>query len=317
MHPGSLWRARRALALLALLLLLVGVHTSRATQPLSANDALERVPNSMSVEQAAYPYPEPESATPTEEPTEAPTEVPTEATPTDVPTEQPTEATPTDVPTEQPTEATPTSTPGPTSVVFADAFDRPDTTDLGPLWTEVVGDWDIVAGQLHNFDRGYAWVTTTPSFTQTNYVIEVQARGFGPTQGPSPSDSLTLTFGGDSFRFNDYRLSYFPLNPLDLGSGGLLMLQKGVDNRPDAELRFETLATAGLTLPPAALVGIRVVRAGDVLHVFVDEGGGYTAQPVLQASDASYAELGRVGWLLQSQAPGDFFIEQISVTAPR
>ncbi len=33
--------------------------------------------------------------------------------------------------------------------IFADSFNRPDSSDLGPAWEEVAGEFDIVDGQLH------------------------------------------------------------------------------------------------------------------------------------------------------------------------
>ena len=55
--------------------------------------------------------------------------------------------------------------------IFADDFERSDSTDLGPDWVEEKGDWDIVGEQLHTQVNGAYAVGTTDSFSETIYTL--------------------------------------------------------------------------------------------------------------------------------------------------
>jgi hypothetical protein len=53
-------------------------------------------------------------------------------------------------------------------------------------------------------------------YPQTSYILEAQARGFGPTEGSSPSDSYNFIFGkADLYVENYYRLAYYNRDPAD------------------------------------------------------------------------------------------------------
>ncbi|MBC7251042.1 MAG: hypothetical protein H5T62_12255 [Anaerolineae bacterium] len=61
--------------------------------------------------------------------------------------------------------------------IFADDFDRPDSTDLGPDWVEEEGDWDIVSDQLHcPVTQSGCRVATAESFDDTAFVVETRLR---------------------------------------------------------------------------------------------------------------------------------------------
>ena len=89
----------------------------------------------------------PATSTPTAAASPTPTPTPTS---TSIPTSTPTE-TATPIPVTPTDTATPTPTPTPSSATsFADAFDRPDSTDLGNGWVEVAGDLQIQSQELKN-----------------------------------------------------------------------------------------------------------------------------------------------------------------------
>lgn len=74
--------------------------------------------------------------------------------------------------------------------IFADDFDRPDSSDLGPDWVEEAGDWNIVSGQLHYpVTQSGCRVVTVESFDDTAFVIETRLRATGNfTNPPTGSD---------------------------------------------------------------------------------------------------------------------------------
>ena len=189
-----------------------------------------------------------------------------------------------------------------TNRAFHDGFERPDSSQVGSAW--VGSAWSIQAGKAHNFERGYAPLQTAQSFAATRYELESRAFGFGPTQGPSASDSVDLTFSrADAARNNYYRVSYYPTTER-------LALERVYEIVAGGEFTVQTLAQKTIALRADQFHLLRVVRDSGtgLTQVYVDAG----AAPVLQATDRSYAALGHFGWILQSEAPGNFDVDHVS-----
>jgi hypothetical protein len=182
------------------------------------------------------------------------------------------------------------------SNMFVDSFDR---IELGPDWNSSL--WTIKNGEAYNYERGYSTLQTSVGIPQRKFILESQAKGFGPTQGPSPADSVNLVFcRADLSKNNYYRVSYFP-------SPGSLLLQKIADDPLSGEIKITTLARTERKLGNDSYYSLKVSRDGasGLVQVFIG------SELLLQTVDRSYPELGHFGWILESQAPGDFFVNWI------
>jgi hypothetical protein len=183
-------------------------------------------------------------------------------------------------------------------VLFTDDFRR---SNIGSDWDSF--NWSIWASDAWNSTGGYAPLQTVSTFSETGYVIETRALGFGPTQGPSPGDSFDLVFGrADLARSNFYRLIYFPFN-------SQLALQRVYEIGAGPEFTTTTLAQATVSLSASRYYIFRVVRNGvsGLTQVYIDQ----ATTPVLSATDTSYAALGHFGWIRESQAPSNFYVDWI------
>ncbi|HEY0603370.1 MAG TPA: hypothetical protein VGD58_10685 [Herpetosiphonaceae bacterium] len=183
-------------------------------------------------------------------------------------------------------------------VLFTDDFRR---SSIGSDWDSF--NWSIWASDAWNSSGGYAPLQTVTSFSETGYVIETRALGFGPTQGPSPGDSFDLVFGrADLARSNFYRLIYFPFN-------SQLALQRVYEIGAGPEFTTATLAQATVSLSASRYYIFRVARNGvsGLTQVYIDQ----ATTPVLTATDTSYPALGHFGWIRESQAPSNFYVDWI------
>jgi len=74
------------------------------------------------------------------------------------------------------------------------------------------------------------------------------------------------------------------------------------------------LDTTSISLEPEAWYGLRVARDGEtgLIQVYLDQGVGYGAEPILEAGDTTYPALGQMGWLARSRGY-DFYVDWIAV----
>lgn len=183
-------------------------------------------------------------------------------------------------------------------VLFTDDFRQ---STISSDW-ESFG-WLTWAYDAWNSSGGYAPLQTAFSFAETGYVIESRALGFGPTQGPSPADSFDLVFGrADLAKSNFYRVIYYPFN-------SQLVLQRVYEIGAGPEFTATTLAQATVSLSSSRYYIFRVVRNGvsGLTQVYIDQ----ATTPVLSATDTSYPALGHFGWIRESQAPSNFYVDWI------
>ena len=77
---------------------------------------------------------------------------------------------------------------------------------------------------------------------------------------------------------------------------------------------YTFLDHAPITLIPGQWYQLKVVRDGGtgLIRVYLDEGQGYPDTPTLQATDASYPELRRLGWTAGGSGY-DFYVDWIEV----
>lgn len=181
-------------------------------------------------------------------------------------------------------------------VIFADDFDRADSTDLGLDWVEVRGDWDISDGQLHIRTNGRPQIVATSStFTETRFTIETQVKGIG--HGARHAYYYTLFFGANS-----------------RGRKGYGVVYEHRHRRLSLVRHHRRLDTVSIRLQPDTWYGLQVVRDGEtgLIQVYLDQGEGYGEDPILEASDTTYPMLGRLGWLVRSRE-GDFYVDWLVV----
>ena len=78
---------------------------------------------------------------------------------------------------------------------------------------------------------------------------------------------------------------------------------------------YTFLDQASVTLIPGQWYQLKVVRDGATgsIEVYLDEGQGYPDTPTLQATDASYPELRRLGWTAGGSG-FDFYVDWVTVT---
>lgn len=202
---------------------------------------------------------------------------------------------------------------------FQDLFNR-SASSLGPAWTQV-GQWTVQTsdeshtanGVATNTERGSAIMQTAQFFPQTNYEIESRASGFGNTTGLSPSDAVSLIFGGpdggSNPAWNFYRVAYHPW-------AGDFVLERVQTPASGGEIVHDVLATApGPHLPVTGWVSWKIEHTDlGFIRFFVDTGSGYSATPIFQVRDTTFEmrPLGHFGWLLESEAPGPFNVDSIA-----
>ena len=174
---------------------------------------------------------------------------------------------------------------------------RPDSTDLGPDWVEEEGEWEIVGEQLHAQVSGAYAVGTTDSFSETVYTLETRFRATGNLN--QWYNTIALGFGGteEGIDSTGYSVTYIP-------AWGKLKLTR----------EYVFLDQASVTLNPVQWYQLKVVRDGGtgLIQVYLDQGQGYPDTPTLQATDASYPELRRLGWTAGGSGY-DFYVDWIVV----
>ena len=186
--------------------------------------------------------------------------------------------------------------------VFFDAFER---TELGPDWAGF--GWTIVDGELFSDLGGYGSLQTTTTFVQTSYTLESAVRGLASGAGPSPGDTIYLAFGGAPSDPLGYRLDYFT-------SFSPRFELTRVDRLPNGEIERTALDSAPFTADPDATYRLKIVRDGTngTIRMFLDEGLGYGASPLLEAVDSSYPMLGSFGWGIERESPGTVYVDWIT-----
>jgi len=161
----------------------------------------------------------------------------------------------------------------------------------------VLGDFDIVSGQLHAAATGQDYLLlTAETYPANRYVGEARFRGVF-TGWPAALDQAYLLFGTDDQGQGGYRIIYVPLQ-------GQIQLYQ------DATLLDSVPITPQLNIWYQARI-LRDSTTGDI-EVYLDQGQGYPDTPILQATDSTYPALGRVG--AGGNAQGfDFYVDWVTV----
>lgn len=194
------------------------------------------------------------------------------------------------------------TTAAPAQVIFSDDFER---TSFGPDWsTDTYAEWSIQNGKAYNTIEGPGGkLATTQSFSETNYVIETIAYPFEYGYWRE----YYLTFGEQSTPDSTYAIRY------DRAYGGYLQIVKSTDN-----IYFsEVLATLRIGLNDVDPLKLRVEHTDDgIIKLFIAEVGvAYADTAMLEATDNTYPNLGKLGWTIATQtAAQDFFVESITAS---
>ncbi len=188
--------------------------------------------------------------------------------------------------------------------IFRDDFNR---DALGPAWrSPAFAAWTLANGKANNrIDGTGGTLQTAAAFPQTAYVIETRAypfvrnyqRAYAVTFGkPNPDQDF-----GYIVRYNSY------INPQ-------LRLGRADGN----EFYPAILDDSSMVLDPEKEYAFRIERtAAGLIRVFLNDGSGYGAQPVLQAVDTTYAALGHFGWRVDTETfAEDFSVEFIEAHYP-
>ncbi|MGB3780076.1 MAG: hypothetical protein WA960_17055, partial [Tunicatimonas sp.] len=192
--------------------------------------------------------------------------------------------------------------PSSAQVIFSDDFER---ASFGPDWTtDAFAEWSIQNGKAYNTVEGPGGkLATTQSFSETNYVLETIAYPFEYGYWRE----YFLTFGEQSTPDSTYAIRY------DRAFGGYLSIVKSTDN-----IYFpEVLATLQIGLNDVDPLKLRVEHTDDgTIKLFIAEVGvAYADTALLQATDPTYPNLGKLGWTISTQtAAQDFFVENISAS---
>jgi hypothetical protein len=188
--------------------------------------------------------------------------------------------------------------------IFRDDFNR---DALGLAWrTPGYAAWTLANGKAYNrIDGTGGTLQTAAAFSQTAYVIETQAypfvrnyqRSYGITFGkPNPDQDY-----GYIVRYNSY------INPQ-------LRLGRADGN----EFYPVVLDDSSMVLDIVKEYSFRIERtAAGLIQVFLNDGSGYGAEPVLQAVDSTYRALGHFGWRVDTETYAeDFYVEWIEARYP-
>ncbi len=192
--------------------------------------------------------------------------------------------------------------PASAQVIFSDDFER---SSFGPDWTtDAYAQWSIQDGKAYNtIDGPGGKLATTQSFSETNYVLETTAYPFEYGYWRE----YYLTFGEQSTPDSTYAIRY------DRAYGGYLQIVKSTDN-----IYFpEVLATLQIGLNDVDPLKLRVEHTDDgTIKLFIAEVGvAYADTALLQATDTTYPNLGKLGWTIATQtAAQDFFVESITAS---
>jgi hypothetical protein len=187
---------------------------------------------------------------------------------------------------------------------FRDDFNR---EAFGPTWrTPGYAAWTISGGKaLNRIDGVGGTLQTAAAFPQTAYVIETHAfpfvlnyqRSYGITFGkPSPDRDF-----GYIVRYNAYINPQLRLGRADGNEYYPVILDDSVmilNEGNEYSFRIEHSATG-------------------LIRVFLNDGSGYGAKPVLQAVDKTYPALGHFGWRVDTETfAEDFFVDWIEARYP-
>lgn len=184
-------------------------------------------------------------------------------------------------------------------VIFRDDFTR---TSLGKDWlTTGYARWSIVNGLAYNYiDGAGGTLTGSKKHTATSYVLETKVyplkngywREYGIVFGkPSPD----ADYG--------YILKYHPYYNLGL------MLGRSDGN----EFYPVILNRKFITLDPDKQYSIKIVKNADgKIEVYLNDGTGYSANPVLEATDKTYPALGHLGLRVDTQTAAEpYYVDWI------
>lgn len=189
--------------------------------------------------------------------------------------------------------------------IFADAFDRPNSTDLGPAWEERTGNWRIRSGALHvgGAASRHKEALTTASLVGASFTLETRLRLAGSQCGDDRDGDRDREGDEDEQGTSRAEVSFGRASD---GTGGY-----GVVINPRRRLLL--VRADGSILGRARISAgecnvwrrIKVVRGGDgSIAVYLDEGGGYPADPQIRAHDRSHLDVGRLGFGLRGEGSG-------------
>jgi hypothetical protein len=188
--------------------------------------------------------------------------------------------------------------------IFRDDFNR---EALGPDWRAPDNAaWSMANGKAYNRINGVGGtLQTVAGFPQTAYVIETKAspflrnyhRSYGITFGkPAPNKDY-----GYILRYNTYMSPQLRLGRAD-----------------GNEFYPVILADSAVVLDLEKEYSFRIERTtAGLIKVFLNDGSGYGAEPVLQAADTTYQTLGHLGWRVDTETfPEDFYVDWIEARYP-
>ena len=188
--------------------------------------------------------------------------------------------------------------------IFRDDFNR---EELGEAWGESFA-WGIVAGSAFNYIDGTGGsLRTAKNFDSPSYVIETVGKGFTINY----ERQFRIVFGQTKLGSNSaYVLSYTPY------SGGKLALSRATDNIYYGDILDEISIYPDLATDKWYQFKIAKYKSG-LIQVYVDQGAGYSAIPLLEAIDNTYPTLGHFGWQIDTQTfAEEFYVDWVEAAQP-
>ncbi|MDX2302095.1 MAG: T9SS type A sorting domain-containing protein [Microscillaceae bacterium] len=182
------------------------------------------------------------------------------------------------------------------TLIFRDDFER---QSLGDAWyIDEFSDWQIKSGQAFNFSYGNLLSKT--AYSQESYVVESEALPF------------VINYKRDySFIFGKPQLDTYAGYALEYYSGlftqGLRLVCL------DDNYNMVVLGNTTLRLDDQIAYRFKIYHyRNGLMEVFINDGSGYSEEPLISAFDKTYLKLNHFGWGIRTEtAPDPFYVNWI------
>ncbi|HUP11968.1 MAG TPA: hypothetical protein VM187_07150, partial [Niastella sp.] len=188
--------------------------------------------------------------------------------------------------------------------IFRDDFNR---NTLGSSWIADAS-WSIVNGAAYTAVDGIdEKLKTATAYNEPSYIIETAVKGFTNNY----FRVFRITFGQADLT-NDalYQVKYTAYG------GGRLTLSKSVGKIYDPVILDEVPLFPEFISSQWYAFKIARYKSG-LIQVYIDNGSGYGAVPILEGIDMAYSTMGHIGWHVGTESfAEEFRVDYISAVRP-
>lgn len=192
----------------------------------------------------------------------------------------------------------------PDNFILRENFNR---TSFGNLW-KAHPSWSLVNGSALNFIDGTGGtLKTAKSYQDSSYIIVTAAKGFTG----SYQREFSITFGQTNLsKEGMYQLKYTAY------LGGRLTLSRTSNDLNSPQILDEVAVFPNFNFSGWYTFKIAKYKSG-LIQIYVDEGNGYSANPLLEAVDSTYPYLGHFGWQVDTQTSAEeFYLDWVVAHKP-